>query len=141
MLTPHLNSLWDSLQAMIKNLITRQKQAVERKVLIRKVQDDLTPSTSIERPSAVPEASSPPAALIVDLTNEIRITDLHAVAHGRFADIHRGEWAQAVEVGKTTQVCNVFPAPCFDPCLIFHRSLSNFSACGTYSPGRTPPDV
>lgn len=116
MTPPRMNtlSLWSTVRTF-KNLIIRPKKFPKRRVS-RPLYDDPTPTTSIQT-SEVPETSSTPAAPVVDLTNEIRITDPHAVAHGGFADIHRGEWVHAAGetgrvVGKTTQVCcTFFPPP------------------------------
>jgi len=109
------NPLWSTTRAFksFKILLNRPKKP---RVPTRELSDDQTPGTPIIQPSdepAVPKSSPTLAAPIVDLTNQIRIIDPNAIAHGGFADIHRGEWVQVVgdaerAAVKNTQVCNVF---------------------------------
>ena len=108
-------ALWKT----VYKLVIRSKKIAKRR---KPRYDDPTPSPPIRlEPSSVPESSSSSTpAPVVDLTDQIRITYPHAVAHGGFADIHRGEWDQAAGetegvAGKTTQVCTSFPSPLLRP--------------------------
>ena len=115
-----------------KILLIRLEKATMCRVPTR---EDSTPKTPIQPPeSAVPESSSALAAPVVDLTDQIKIMNSHPVAHGGFADIHRGEWVQTAgetqrAAVKPIQVRRTFFFPLLRPNLISYRSLSNFSAC------------